>query len=214
MSAGTERSRVWVPALGLGAVVVFVALTVAAVSLYPASTSPVDIFLSDLGNAHYSPRGWLLFDVAMIAAGLLAIPFYVGVWRCCVGSGLPRLLRTALVAGIVNGLAVAMAGVVAEHVHLGAHIGWSLLIFVSFLPLLLAYGLVLWRRGGFSRAVGAYGFAVCLTDLGLLAALFVGGPESGPGSLMEWVAVFAYLAWVGLVSVDLLVTKRPRSLSS
>ncbi len=168
----------------------------------------MDIFLSDLGNANDSPQGWLLFDVAMIAAGLLAIPFYVGVWKGSVGSGPGRLLRTALVAGIVNGLAVAMAGAVAEHVDLGAHIGWSLLIFASFLPLLVAFGAVLWKRGGFSKAVGAYGFVVCLADLGLFAALFAGGPAAGPGSLMEWVAVFAYLAWVALVSVDLFVRAR------
>jgi len=103
--------------------------------------------------------------------------------------------------GIVNGVAVLMAGVVAEHVNLAAHIVWSMLIFVSFF---LADGARLgpWKLGGFSRVVGVYGFVVCLADLGLLGALFATGPDPGPGSLMEWVAVFAYLAWVALVSVE------------
>ena len=207
-------ARKWAPALGLTAVVVYVALTIVAVALYPGSTSPVDIYLSDLGNADYSPDGWAVFDLAMILGGLLSLPFFVGIYDRYREKAPRRWLRTGLVAGIVNGVAVLMAGAVAEHVNLAAHIVWSMLIFVSFLPLLTAHGWVLWKLGGFSRVVGVYGFVVCLADLGLLGALFATGPDPGLGSLMEWVAVFAYLAWVALVSVEqCLRIRTTRSLS-
>lgn len=202
----------WVPIVGLAAVAVYVALSLVALSLYPGDPSPVDVYLSDLGNADYSPDGWAFFDLAMVLAGLLSMPFFMGLYGRYRPEAPRRWLKTGLVAGVVNGVAVVMAGVVAEHVHLGVHIGWALLIFASFLPLLVAHGVAFWRLGGFSRAVGIYGFAVCLADLGLLAALFATGPEPGLGSVMEWVAVFGYLAWVGLVSVELLVRKRAEDL--
>ncbi len=199
MMGGRDR---WTPVLGLTAVLVYVALTVVAASLYPGSASPADVYLSDLGNADYSPEGWAFLDVAMIVGGLLEVVFFAGLYRHYRAGAGKRLARTGLIAGQVNGVSVFMAGVVAEHVNLGVHIGWSLLIFASFLPLLTAFGLVFWRLGGFPRAIGMYGFAVCLADLGLLAALFTGGPDSGADSVMEWVAVFAYLAWVALVSAE------------
>jgi hypothetical protein len=190
--------------LGLGAVVIYVAFTVAAVALYPGSTSPADTYLSELGNADLSPDGWVFCDLAMILAGLLEIPFFVLVSRCYSEYGGKRLVRTGLVAGIVNGGSVVMAGVFAEHVSMGVHIAWSILIFLSFLPLLVVYGLIFWKASRFSRSVSLYGFVVCAVDIGLLGALAQGGMESGPGSTMEWISVFTYLAWVVLVSVDLL----------
>jgi hypothetical protein len=197
--------------VGPAAVLAYLVLTVAAIALYPGSTSPADIYLSDLGNAVYSPDGWALYDLAMILGGLLSIPFFVGASRFFMERGSRRLARAGMALGIVNGIAVVMAGAVAEHVHLGVHIGWSLLIFASFIPLLAVYGVLLWRIGGFARAVSAYGSLVCAVDLGLLAALFASGPVSGLGSIMEWVAVFAYLAWVGLASLGLhlLLTRPP-----
>lgn len=202
-SSPTVRRDWWVPTVGLAAVAVYVALTLVAVSLYPGGPSPADVYLSDLGNADYSPDGWAFFDLAMVLGGLLSILFFVGLYGRYRAQAPRRWLKTGLAAGIVNGVAVVMAGVVAEHVHLGVHIGWSLLIFASFLPLLVAYGVVLWRSGVFSRVVAIYGFAVCLADIGLLSALFAGGAEPGGGSVMEWVAVFGYLAWVALVSVGM-----------
>ena len=165
-------ARKWAPALGLTAVVVYVALTIVAVALYPGSTSPVDIYLSDLGNADYSPDGWAVFDLAMILGGLLSLPFFVGIYDRYREKAPRRWLRTGLVAGIVNGVAVLMAGAVAEHVNLAAHIVWSMLIFVSFLPLLTAHGWVLEARGvlkggrrlrvcGVSGRFGTAGCALC-----------------------------------------------------
>jgi hypothetical protein len=198
------RTKNWAPLLGFAAIAVYVALTVAAIALYPGSTSPADTYLSELGNAHLNPDGWVFFDLGMILAGLLAVPFFVAVSRYYAQHGRKGLVRTGLVAGVVNGVSVFMAGVFAEHVNMGAHIIWALLIFVSFVPMLVAYGLIFWKLRGFSRFVSVYGFVVCAIDVGLVAVLFIGGLDAGPGSIMEWIAVFTYLSWVGLVSVDLL----------
>ena len=91
---------------------------------------------------------------------------------------------------------------------MGVHVGWSLLVFVSFVPLLVVYGMLLWSQGGIKRLVGLFGYVVCGIDLGLLAALIQGGTDPGAGSLMEWLAVFSFLAWVVLLSFSILRTAR------
>jgi hypothetical protein len=207
-SVTRERAKAWVPLLGFAAIALYVALTVAAVALYPGSTSPADRYLSELGNAELSPQGWLFYDLAMILAGLCALPFFVAVSRYYAKYGSKRLVRTGLVAGIVNGVSVVMAGAFAEHINMGVHVGSALVVFLSFVPMLVAYGLIFWKLRGFSRFVSVYGFVVCAIDVGLVAVLFTGGLDAGPGSIMEWVSVFTYLSWVGLVSVDLLRWQR------
>ena len=201
---GAYRATAWAPILGFGAVAVYVAFTVAAAALYPGSALPTDTFLSELGNADLSPNGWEIYNVGMILGGLLEIPFMVAVARHYSTYGRKRLVRTGLVFGLVNSVAVVLTGAVAEHIHMGVHIAWSLLVFVSFIPLLVAYSMLLWSLGGAKRLVGLCGYVVCGVDLGLLAALVYGGTDPGAGSLMEWIAVFAFLIWVVLLSYSIL----------
>jgi hypothetical membrane protein len=201
---GAGKMKAWVPIVGLGAVVIYLTLTMAAVALYPGSASPAHIYLSELGNADLSPNGWLLFGLAMILGGLLEIPFFVALSKHFANTVRKGLLRTGSVAGVVNGVSVVMAGVFAEHVNKGVHVAWSVLIFISLVPLLTAYGVTFVKLSGLSKLVGVYGLAVCAVDVGSIGAVAAGGMESSAGSIMEWVVAFTYLSWVGLVSVDLL----------
>ena len=136
----------------------------------------------------------------LMLGGLLEIPFMLAIAKHYSAYGSTRLVRTGLVFGLINGVSVVLTGAVAEHIHMGVHIAWSLLVFVSFVPLLVAYSMLLWSQGGTKRLVSLWGYVVCGVDLGLLAALVYAGSDPGVGSLMEWIAVFAFLVWVVLLS--------------
>jgi hypothetical protein len=196
------RRWTWGAVFGLAAVGFYVFFTVVAVVLFPNTVSPLGTYLSQLGNADSSPDGWLFYDLAVVLAGLCALPFYVGMSRSYANDSRRWLPRIGLVAGIANGVSVFMSGVFAEHVNMDIHVFWSYLIFLSFIPVLLAYGLIFWRVPGASKFVASYGFIVCAIDTGLLVAILTSGLGSGVGSIMEWVSVFTYLAWVALVSVE------------
>ncbi|MBN1458196.1 MAG: DUF998 domain-containing protein [Armatimonadetes bacterium] len=198
----------WGAVFGLAAVGFYVLFTVVAVILFPNTVSPLDTYLSQLGNADSSPDGWLFYDLAVILAGLCAIPFYVGMSRSYANDSRRWLTRIGLVAGIANGVSVLMSGVFAEHVNMDVHVFWSYLIFFSFIPVLLVYGLILWKVPGASKFVASYGFIVGAIDICLLVAILTSGLGSGVGSIMEWVSVFTYLAWVALVSVGRLGRSR------
>jgi hypothetical protein len=198
------RSRPWTSIFGLAAVGLYVILTAVAILLFPAPVSPVDIYLSQLGNANYSPDGALFYDLAVILGGLALVLFSITLYRHYADWG-PKWLRwIALCAGVVNGVGVLMSGVFAEHVDMDVHTSWSYLIFFSLIPLLLAYSLVFWKMAGGSKGISLVGFAVCAVDIFFLTTILSGGLDPGLGSLMEWFSVFSYLLWITLVSLDVL----------
>jgi hypothetical protein len=197
--------RPWAVVFGLAAVGLYVTLTAVAILRFPGPVSPVNIYLSQLGNAHYSPEGALFYDLGVTLAGLTLIIFFIALYRHFAGWGPNWLRRIALWAGVVNGLAVLMSGVFAEHVDMDAHTAWSYLIFFSLIPLLLVYSLAFWKMAGGLKAISLIGFAVCAVDIFFLATILSGGLDTGLGSIMEWFSVFSYLAWILLVSLDGLV---------
>jgi hypothetical protein len=97
----------------------------------------------------------------------------------------------------------ALAGVYAQHIHSDTHITWSYLVFYSLIPVLVSYALVFWKASGALTAKSVYGFIVCTSDINFLVKLHSRGIGSGVGSIYEWVTVFTYLAWVFLVSLNL-----------
>lgn len=69
-------------------------------------------------------------------------------------------------------------------------------------------GLAFWRVKGVSRAIGLYGFAVCIIDIFFLAVLLSGQIGAGLGSIMEWFSVFSYMVWIVFSSLDVLAGSR------
>lgn len=194
----------WAAVFGLAAVGLYVTLTAAAILRFPGPVTPFDTYLSQLGNANYSPDGALFYDLAVVLGGMALILFFFALYRLYPDWG-PKWLRwIALWAGVVNGLAVLMSGVFAEHVDMDAHTAWSYLIFFSLIPLLLAYSLAFWKMIEGSKGISLYGFVVCAVDIFFLAIILSGGLDPGLGSLMEWFSVFSFLAWITLVSLDVL----------
>jgi hypothetical protein len=203
MQSERQTMRTWPRATlyGLAAAAGYAVFTLFAILRFPQPVSHWTIYLSQLGNAEISPHGAVFYLLAMLLAGLFEIPFFFALSARYSTCGPTRLLRIGLLAGVTNGLAVVMSGVFAEHVHVGLHLAWSYLIFLTFIPLLLAYNLALWRTPGASRWLSRYGFVVCAVDAVLLAVVLSSGLGAGLGSLMEWAAVWTYLVWMVWVAL-------------
>lgn len=191
----------WGALFGFGAIVVYVAFTLLAITQYPGMVNPVNTYLSMLGNADINPSGAIFYNLAVILGGVLVALFFVGIYKYYSPIGPMWLMRIGCLAGILNGIAVFMSGVNAEHVNMEAHKSWSYMIFFTFIPILLIFNLVLWR---IAKGISLYGFIVCAVDIFFLATILSGGLDPGLGSFMEWASVFTYLVWVGLVSLNML----------
>jgi hypothetical protein len=192
------RWRPWGAILGFTAVGLYVSPTIAAVALFPEPVPPATTYHSMLGNARRNPDGWICYDPAVIPAGLVEIPFLIAmsVWYSAFGR------RRRIGIGLAAGAAVLMSGVYAEHVNLQARVTWRYPIFFSLIPVLPAYNLAFRGMPEVSQCLSLYGFLVCALTVVLLTVILGGGLGPAPGSVMEWVAVFTFPAWIVLAALD------------
>jgi len=189
---------------GFAVVGLYNSLTIIAITQYPKPVSPLTTYLSMLGNANLNPAGSIFFNLAMILGGLAEILFFVILSMIYAKIGYKFLMRIGLLAGVTNGVSILMTGVFSQSVNMDAHITWSYLIFYSLIPVLLAYNIAFMGRKGIWKPISWYGFLVFAIDIILLTTLLGSGLRVGLGSLMEWILVFAFLAWIAGVSFVLL----------
>jgi len=206
--------RPWGTIFGFAFIVLYLSFTFIAMARFPGSVSPLDIYLSTLGNADISPDGWIFYNLGVILGGLAEMLFFIAIYVHYSRYGHRWILIIGLIAGIINGVSVLMSGVYPEHtieiidittVYANEHEDWSLLIFFSFIPVLLAFSIAFWGMKGTSRWVSLYGLLVCAIDVSFLVTFLSDGQN---GSIMEWIAVFSYLIWVLIVSLDVLRRSR------
>ncbi len=185
---------------GVASIVLYCTFTVISIIFFPSPVSPTQNFLSQLGNSRLNPNGAIFYNLALILAGLAGILFYLGLYQWYTKEKGNKLLTAALAVGFVNALSIIMTGVFSESVNYSLHVFWSFLIFISFVPVLILVNTALLTYPGFSRLISYYGFLVAVIDVSLLVMLLTLGFGPGIGPLMEWIAVFSYLVWVGLIA--------------
>lgn len=198
----------WGTIFGLAFVIIYVSLTIIAASRFPGTVSPLDIFLSTLGNANLSPDGAIFYNLAIVLGGAAEFLFFIAIYAHYSQQGRQRSLIIGLIFGLINGFAVIMSGIHPEYPDFDTHETWSYLIFFSMIPLLLAFSLAFLRMRGTAWWTPLFGFLACVIDVIFLVIMF----SDGPGSLGEWIAVLGYLIWALLVSLDVFKRSRAESL--
>jgi len=210
--------RPWGTIFGFAFIVLYISFTIIAIGHFPGTVSPLDMYLSTLGNPDISPDGAIFYILAVILAGLAELLFFIAIYAHYSQHGRRWILIIGLIASLISSSSIIMSGVYPERVieitdltniNGNEHETWSFIIFFSFIPVLLAFSLAFWGTSGASRWVTLYGFLVCAIDVIFLATAL---GESRQGAIMEWFTVFSYLIWVLLVSLDVLKRSRPESL--
>jgi len=203
---------------GFAFIVLYLSFTIIAIAHFPGTVSPLDIYLSTLGNSDISPDGAIFYKLAIILGGIAELLFFVAIYSHYSQYGHRWILIIGLIAGLISSFSVIMSGVYPERVieitdftsiNANEHETWSLVIFFSMILLLVAFGLAFWRTSGTLRWVTLYGFLVCAIDVIFLVTVL---SDSRQGAIMEWFTVFSYLIWVFLISLDVLKSSRAESL--
>jgi hypothetical membrane protein len=198
---------------GLLAVSIFTIFTFISVALYPATYNPLYDWLSNLGNINFNPIGAYFFNWGCILAGLTLIPFFAGLY-----SWNPRetyskiLLILGILLGIFASISLILVGIFPE-THITQHMLAAAGVFGSLFIIIILVNLALFKNPKFIRSVAYYGFFAIIIDLSfkyMMSAnkdiLGIFNPTTPiPG--FEWASVFASLAWVGFLALNMAIKK-------
>jgi hypothetical membrane protein len=186
--------------------ILYCSLTYVAILHYPGFFDPFTNYLSRLGNTTLNPTGAIYYNLAVIFAGAMLFLTYLGLFSAYRNTDYQQLLIVTTASGMLNSFSLMMSGVFSEDIYI-LHFIFGLLIFATWIPVLLSMNYILFKRGSHERRISFYGFA--LGTLNTIFVLFVLIVGTSFGAILEWMAVFSFQSWALLVA--LIVIWRHRS---
>jgi len=192
----TGRTSKWavLPIAGILVILFYCAFTFTSIVLFPRPVSPVNDWLSDLGNSSYNPQGAIFYNLGCVLTGLALFPFFAGFYYWYTDEKWRKsLIVITQAVGFIAAFALMMIGVFSEDA--GAiHHTWSLVFFVFNLLVLILANVSLMTHRKFIKPIGYYGLIVAVINL-----LFVGLAYT---SILEWFTVFTVLGYVAFLSYN------------
>ena len=197
---------------GLMAVIVFTVFTFTSLVLYPTPYNPLYAWLSNLGNIYLNPSGAIFFNLGCILSGIIMIPFFAGLYEWKPIKKLSKiLLILGMLLGIYASVSLIMVGVFPE-THLQQHLLAAAGVFGSLFIIIILLSVALFNHPKFIRLIAYYGIIPIIIDIIFLFIskgnnLLANFQQTIPVPGFEWAAVFASIAWVGFLAVNMLIKK-------
>ncbi|UCG02009.1 MAG: DUF998 domain-containing protein [Candidatus Heimdallarchaeota archaeon] len=190
--------------VGFVGITIYCIFTLISFSFFPRNFNPINNNLSELGDFYDNPNGAIFYNVGMVLTGIASIFFYIGLYEWFMKKKKSPTLVVGLAIGIINALAIIMAGIFSETQETySQHVFWSILIFLSFFPILILVNKSILTFPDFNKIVAYYGFGVSLIDLSFLVFLVLTGVEAN-FPFIEWLSVFSYISWIGVLAYYIL----------
>jgi hypothetical protein len=168
--------------------------------IFSGSWNPLNDCLSQLGNSDFNQNGAIFYAIGMILGGLSLLVFYVGIFKRHIKKFMDKKLSVILIFGCINAISIIFSGVFSESIHYELHIIFSVLIFITFIPILYFVGRFLVFNSIYPKIVSYYGYLVAILILLLLGSISLSGFGGSAVPLLESISVFSYIGWVGLLS--------------
>ncbi len=186
---------------GVMVIILYCAFTFTSWALYPTSYSPVENWLSDLGNSSFNPNGAIFFNVGCVLTGIALFPFFGGFYKWYTDEKWRKIsLIITQTLGSLAAFSLMMIGVFSEDYGEMHHI-WSVVFFVVILTVLILLGVSLFTHPNYIRPIAYYGFVVAIINL-IFASYNI--------PLLEWFTVFTALGYVGLLVYNMFKTEFSR----
>ncbi len=163
---------------------------------YPGAFSPLDNWLSDLGNPLANPSGAVFYNAGCIITGLELVGFYLGLGQWPAGGKKARvLLSIGQAAGIVSSFCLVLAAVFPLGAHTSLHAFWSkmLSVFMGFFLTFSATALM--RHPRFMKWIAYYAYLTALVN-------FIYGVFLHDVFVAEWIAIGMFIIYVLLVAFN------------
>ena len=168
--------------------------TLLAFLRFPGSFSPLDNWLSDLGSSRLNPQGAIFYYLGIIAAGLVLLPFFLGLssWKMEGSRVQNAMLSLACGLGILGGLAMIMSAIFLID-NIEPHRFWSISLFILLGTAFVFSAAALRYDRRFPRWALVLGIVSGLVDIlsGLFHDIY----------LLEWITVALFLGYIFILGV-------------
>lgn len=140
--------------------------------------------LSQLGNPHLNPDGYVLYQVGCAVAGAFAVAFFLslGKWKVSGTSNQKWLLLLTQVLGAAGGFALIMLAIFPESEYSQHHL-WAGVLFNAFAAAALVAIPALWRTNRSNSGLIAFGVAAFATVILMFVFAPVHWVEWVPGGM-------------------------------
>ena len=181
---------------GVALIVVYLVFTFSSWALFPTPYSPVDNWLSDLGNYEYNPDGAILYNLGCILTGAAGTLFVWGlkVWHT-EERARTLVIKAAQGLGLLACVFLICIGIFSEDFP-PYHGIFSVAFFLTFGLFILVFIPSVFTHPRFMKPVGIFGILSLGIDISFGAVY--GEP------IMEWTTVFGFLILVGLLVYNIL----------
>lgn len=199
---GIKEFKKWPISCKAGILVILIYTISILVSwmFFPRPYSPLNNYLSDLGNYGWNPIGAYFFNFGCIFTSIALIPFYLGFrdWYPDEEKNKKLIIKVQII-GLLSAVSLAMIGIFSEDFGF-SHIFWSGIYFILNLSLLFLGSIILYRYEDtkvevpFKRG-GLIAFVITILNLSFVVYYFI----FSTGPLLEWITVFCSLGFVALL---------------
>ena len=189
----------------------FYTFTFISMAFYPSSFSPLNNWLSDLGNSNYNPDGAFLYNLGCILTGSMLFPFYLGMYkfyrkdfyrfnikRLKLEVNIHKFSVIGIqIVGCLSGFSLIMLGIYPEEIT-DAHMIWAGMFFWLNLWVLILGNIALLFHKDFIRPIAIYGWcAAAINVIFIFLTIF-----NIISPLMEWISVSTALGYVGILEYN------------
>jgi hypothetical membrane protein len=176
---------------GIAVIILYCAFTFTSWAMYPTPYSPVNNWLSDLGNSTSNPSGAIFYNVGCVLTGIALFPFFGGLYKWYTSEKTRKIvIMIAQAIGFLAAFSLIMIGVFSED-HGDIHVLWSSIFFMLNLIVIILVSLASYTHPSYIKRTTYYGFIVAIINL--LFVLVYNNP------IFEWFTVFTALGFVGLL---------------
>jgi hypothetical membrane protein len=168
--------------------------------LYSGSYSPLNNWLSDLGNSTFNPAGYFFFNIGCILTGLTMILAVLGLvkWKTSNHKQNKLILLSQYIGGLMA-FALIMVGVFSEN-YGKIHYIWAAIFFISLFIFLIVINSALKNHANYIKWIWYYSIVSIVADFIFMFTMVIGLKIT----VLQWLAVFSGLIWIGLIGYNTL----------
>lgn len=185
---------------GFLAIVIFIVFTFAALMLYNGPYSPVNNWLSDLGNSSKNPSGHIYFDFGCILTGFAIIMSTAGLskWKT-INRKESKLIPISQYCGLLMAFSLIMVGVFSEDYGI-IHDIWAAVFFVLLVIFMIIINIALRTHTKYIEWIWYYAIVSIFIEFIFACTQIIGLDIP----ILEWLAVLSGLVWIGLIGYNTL----------